>query len=276
MRIDLHNHTPRCNHANGTPLEFALKASKLGIDIYGFACHAPMKFDENYRMKLEELDEYINEISSLPNRLPNQTHQDLQNQAQNMRILVGLEVDFILGREDLLESSVLNAKLDYLIGSVHFLGKWGFDNPAFIAEYAKRDLQSCWVAYFQSVAKMADSRAFQIVGHLDLLKVFGYCKPAESSACEEALDVALQAIKNANMAIELNAAGLRKKIGEIYPSKAILQKAYNLEIPITFGSDAHEVAQVGFGYEKCVELAREVGYKKCVYYKQKQAIEVDF
>ena len=101
MRIDLHNHTPRCNHANGTPLEFANKASKLGIDIYGFACHAPMNFDTDYRMKLEELDEYIDEISSLQNRLQEQAQHHSHKQAQNMQILVGLEVDFILGREDL-------------------------------------------------------------------------------------------------------------------------------------------------------------------------------
>lgn len=271
MRIDLHNHTTRCNHASGSTLEFASKACELGIDIYGFACHAPMKFDEEYRMRLSEIDEYINEVTSLCENI--QAQESVQN--PKMQILVGLEVDFILGREDLLEPSVLGAPLDYLIGSVHFLDDWGFDNPAFLAEYAKKDLESCWVKYFQSVAKMAQSRLFQIVGHIDLLKVFGYAMP-HSSACAYALECALKSIKEANMSIELNAAGLRKQIGEIYPSKEILQKAYALGIPITFGSDAHALAQVGFGYDKCVELAREVGYDKCVYYKQKQAIEVDF
>lgn len=273
MRIDLHNHTTRCNHASGSTLEFASKACKLGIDIYGFACHAPMKFDEEYRMRLSEIDEYINEITSLREQV--QKSPQNTNQNPKMQILVGLEVDFILGREDLVESRVLSAPLDYLIGSVHFLDDWGFDNPAFLAEYAKKDLESCWVKYFQSVAKMAQSRLFQIVGHIDLLKVFGYAMP-HSSACIYELDRALESIKEANMSIELNAAGLRKQIGEIYPSKEILQKAYALGIPITFGSDAHALSQVGFGYDECVELAREVGYDKCVYYKQKQAIEVDF
>ncbi len=264
MRIDLHNHTPRCNHASGTPQEFINKAQTLGIDIFGFACHAPMDFDKEYRMRLDELDEYINEI------------QALQKLSQKPQILVGLEVDFILGREDLIESRVCEARLDFLIGSVHFLDEWGFDNPAFIGEYAKKDLESCWIKYLHSIAKMAQTRLFQIVGHLDLLKIFGHSMPKDSSACKDALEFALHAIKSADMAIELNSAGLRKQIGEIYPSKEILQKAYHLGIPISFGSDAHALEQVGYGYDKCVELAREVGYDKCVYFKQKQAIQTDF
>ena len=211
MRIDLHNHTTRCNHASGSTAEFASKACELGIDIYGFACHAPMRFDEEYRMGLDEIDEYINEIASLGENM--QTQKATQN--PQMQILVGLEVDFILGREDLLEARVLSAPLDYLIGSVHFLDDWGFDNPAFLAEYAKQDLESCWVKYFQSVAKMAQSRLFQIVGHIDLLKVFGHTMPTHSSACVYALEESLKCIKEANMSIELNAAGLRKQIGEI-------------------------------------------------------------
>lgn len=259
MRVDLHNHTPLCNHAQGEPEEFVARARELGIDIYGFACHAPMRFDECYRMGLADLPGYLAHIKAL---------QAATKAAGGMEILCGLEVDFIHGKEELLESSVLDAEIDYLIGSVHFLDSWGFDNPEFIGEYAKRDIVQCWVQYLEAIAAMARSRHFQIVGHLDLLKVFGYHMP---ESLESKLDYALGVIAESNMSIEINAAGLRKQVGEIYPSPAILYKARKCGIPITFGSDAHSIQQVGAGYEHCIEIARNAGYEECVIYRNKHA-----
>lgn len=259
MRVDLHNHTPLCNHAQGEPEEFVARAKALGIEVYGFACHAPMSFDERYRMSLLDLPSYLARI---------QTLQATAKATGDMEILCGLEVDFIHGKEELLEPSVLDAEIDYLIGSVHFLDSWGFDNPEFIGEYAKRDIVQCWAQYLEAIAAMARSGYFQIVGHLDLLKVFGYRMP---ESLESELDSALRAIAESTMSIEINSAGLRKQIGEIYPNPAILRKARDLEIPITFGSDAHYIQQVGAGYEECVKIARDAGYEECVIYRNKRA-----
>ncbi|OBV28871.1 histidinol phosphate phosphatase [Helicobacter sp. CLO-3] len=289
MRIDLHNHTPRCNHASGTPALYLARARELGIDVYGFACHAPMAFDEKYRMKLDELESYIAEIRALQKQYEasdsaqkeqgTQKERDTQSapkeskdkSAHDMKVLCGLEVDFIDGREDLIEPSVLSADLDYLVGSVHFLGEWGFDNPEFIGEYAKRDMHACWEDYLNAIQKMAESGLFQIVGHMDLLKIFGNKMP---DSLAPRLDAALESIARAKMSIEINSAGLRKQVREIYPSKAILQKAFALGIPITFGSDAHSLEQVGYGYDKCVALAKSVGYTHCNIYEKKRAISV--
>jgi histidinol-phosphatase (PHP family) len=45
-KIDLHNHTVRCNHATGTVDEYIERAIELGIGVYGFSEHAPIYFDE--------------------------------------------------------------------------------------------------------------------------------------------------------------------------------------------------------------------------------------
>ena len=50
MLIDLHNHTPLCNHATGTPLALASRAYELGCKYYGFADHAFMPFEPEYRI----------------------------------------------------------------------------------------------------------------------------------------------------------------------------------------------------------------------------------
>lgn len=258
MRVDLHNHTPRCKHASGSPSEFIARAKELGVDVYGFSCHAPMKFDEAYRMGSDELESYFAEIGELA-----------QAEQGAIEVLCGLEVDFIKGKESLLEERVLQASVDYLIGSVHFLDTWGFDNPAFIAEYAKRDMVQCWREYLRAIKAMADSGLFQIVGHLDLLKVFGHTMP---ECVGDELESALESIAKAQMSIEINSAGLRKSIAQAYPSKEILSRAFAYKIPITFSSDAHSIEQVGAGYEQCLELAKEVGYTECVIYRKKRAL----
>ncbi len=252
IRIDLHNHTTRCNHAEGTVDEYIQRAIELGIDIYGFTEHAPMDFDEKYRLAFSEVDDYFNDILNAKER-----YKD------DIEILLGYEVDYLPGHMD---SRVLNADVDYLIGSVHFLDKWSFDNPEFIGGWKKRDIDEIWKAYFEATEAMVKMGAFDIVGHLDLIKVFKYLPNQDVRVL--AKDV-LKAIKKSGMVLELNAAGLRKPIGEIYPSKALLEEAYALDIPITFSSDAHSVEQVGFAYEQTKALAKRVGYTKAVTFKQR-------
>jgi len=251
-RIDLHNHTTRCNHAEGTVDEYIQRAIELGIDIYGFSEHAPMDFDEEYRLSFNEIDSYFNDILTAKER-----YKD------DIEILVGYEVDYLEGHMD---ERVLNAKVDYLIGSVHFLDKWSFDNPEFIGEWKNRDIDEIWKAYFEATEKMVKMGAFDIVGHLDLIKVFKYLPNKDVRLLAKSV---LKAIKKSNMVLELNSAGLRKPIGEIYPSKSILEEAYALDIPITFSSDAHSVEQVGFEYEQTKALAKAVGYTKAVTFKQR-------
>lgn len=255
MRIDLHNHTTLCNHASGSMDEYIAKAIDLGIDIYGFSCHSPMDFDPNYRMKLEELPLYCQMVENIQKKYKDK-----------IQILLGLEVDFIDSREDLIKKEIFQYPFDYLIGSVHFLDEWGFDNPEFIGEYAKRNMQECWEKYLYSIKKMAQTGLFQIVGHFDLLKIFGY-SPTQKS--HQYIQKTLEIIKEHQMVLEINASGLRKPIQEQYPSIEILTMAKKIGIQITFGSDSHSVEQVGFGYEKCLKIAKETGYSQAVYFKNK-------
>ena len=247
MRIDLHNHTTRCNHAEGTVDEYIQRAIELGIDIYGFSEHAPMDFDEKYRLQFEEMQAYTNDILNAKEK-----YKD------TIKILLGYEVDYLPGHMD---DRVLSAKVDYLIGSVHFIDKWSFDNPEFIAGWKNKDIDEIWQAYFEATEAMAKSGKFDIVGHLDLIKVFKFMPKEDTRILAKN---ALQAIKQSNMVLEINTAGIRKPVGEMYPSRALLEEAYALDIPITFSSDAHAVEQIGLGYDLAITLAKDIGYTKAV------------
>jgi histidinol-phosphatase (PHP family) len=165
-------------------------------------------------------------------------------------------VDYLPGHMD---DRVLAAQVDYLIGSVHFIDKWSFDNPEFIAGWKNKDIDEIWQAYFEATEAMARSGKFDIVGHLDLIKVFKFMPKKDVRTLAKN---SLQAIKKSNMVLEVNTAGLRKPIGELYPSRALLEEAYALDIPITFSSDAHSVEQIGFGYDVAIAQTKEIGYTK--------------
>ena len=252
MLVDLHNHTPLCNHAEGEMSQYIDFALKIGTKYFGFADHAPMDFDPSYRMKFTDMQNYEADVLRMRNKYQGK-----------ITILLGYEVDYLPNHMD---ERVLNANVDYLIGSVHFLEGWGFDNPEFIGQWEEQDIDEIWQKYFDTIEAMAKTKHFDIVGHLDLIKVFKYMPKGDISQMAQK---ALLAIKEADMTIELNVAGYRKDVKESYPSKRLLQEAFALEIPITFSSDAHKPEQVGLFNEEIVQLAREVGYKECAYYIQR-------
>ena len=250
--IDLHNHTPLCNHADGTPDEFIKKAIEKGIKIYGFADHAPMEFDYEYRMGFEDMDRYEEEIKKLKEKYKGK-----------IEILLGYEVDFT----PVVDKRVLERNVDYLIGSVHFLDNWGFDNPEFIKEWDKRDVDDVYREYFSKIEKMASSKLFDIVGHIDLVKVFGH-KP--KTDIKDLAKDALKAIKKLGMAIEINTAGLRKPVKELYPSNELLEMILNEGIDITFSSDAHSPEQVGYKLKETIEKLKNMGLNEAVYFKNRE------
>jgi histidinol-phosphatase (PHP family) len=273
MKIDIHNHTSRCNHATGTMQSYIKQAILKDISVYGFSCHAPIRqgVDPDNRMSVGDIHDYLHDIKTLQKK-----HQDC------ITITSGFEVDFLSG--DFLYDEVLNSSVDYLIGSVHFIPQsnekyslfnpkfWGFDNPEFIGQYKKMDIDQIWQNYFDVVEQMAKTQKFDIAGHLDLIKIFGFL-PTKNP--KDIAYKAIKQIKKSHMSVEINSAGLRKPIGEQYPSRDLLGLCFDMDIPITFGSDAHKTDDINSGYDICVKLAKSVGYVKAVYYKNKQKIFVE-
>jgi len=257
--VDIHNHTTLCNHAEGQMEEYIEKAIKTGTKIFGFSDHAPMNYDKKYRMDFNQMKIYEQKIENLKKVYKNK-----------ITVLSGYEVDFL---EGFVDKRVLNSKVDYLIGSVHFLKGWGFDNPEFIGHYKSKDIDKIWEEYFDAVVQMVKSGNYDIVGHIDLVKVFNFIpkKDIKSLAKE-----AVKEIKKADMVVEINSAGLRKPCHDIYPSSEIMELISEYDIPITFSSDAHKPEDVGFASKKLTEYAKKFGYKKCAYFLQKERKMINF
>lgn len=263
LPADYHMHTPLCRHAQGEPSAYAARAVTLGLDEIGFSDHSPMREDgfDNWRMGLADLDAYVSGVEQARRDHP------------GLVIRLALEVDFLPGHEEWIRELAARHPWDYLIGSVHYLaGDWDIDNPAKISEWRSRDVDDVWRAYVERLTEAAGSQLFDILGHIDLPKKFGFLPRRDVLPWYEQL---LEVVRSSGMAIELNTAGLRKDCREIYPSSAILGAAFKAGVPVTFGSDAHAPHEVGSDFDRAVELAREAGYRTTCRFSGRRRRAVD-
>ena len=245
MLIDYHMHT-ELTDGTGRPVEYARVAVERKLDEIGCSDHAPLgNRDTDWTMKVKDLDTYVGWVC------------DAQKQFPQLPIKLGLEVDFIPGREDWIRELAALHPWDYFLGSVHFIGEFPVDRSA--EDWKNEDVDERWRQYFDLWTQAARSRLFDSLAHPDLPKKFGF-KPKRPVA--DTYQAALRVVKEADCAIEVSTAGLRKPCREIYPSEEFLRSARQLDVPITLGSDAHLPQDVGQDFGKAVALARLCGYKQ--------------
>ncbi|MES0370881.1 MAG: histidinol-phosphatase HisJ family protein [Mariprofundaceae bacterium] len=242
---DYHMHTPRCNHAIGTVAEYAEAAVLAGLEEIGMSDHSPMPeaYDRAWRMDRSELDDYLNEVSKAQAGF-----------SGRLVIKAGLEADFHPGTERYVKEMIAAHPWDYVIGSVHYIGDWAFDNPDEINRWDQCDIEDAYCDYFELLSASAESGMFDIIGHPDLIKKFGHRAPVDSQRVIEAENAMLMAVKKADTALEISSAGLRKPVAEMYPNARIVARAAELNIPFSFGSDAHAPGEVGHAMDDCLAL----------------------
>jgi histidinol-phosphatase (PHP family) len=187
----------------------------------------------------------------------------------SLKVKNGMEFDFMPGRERKIFSISRRLPFDYLIGSVHEIGDWMFDHPDYQAFYSQWDINELYRTYFSLIEELARSGLFDIVGHFDLIKVFGY-RPA--GPVLPLAGPALQAIKEGGLTVEVNTRGCYKPCAEIYPAAELLQKCYELDIPVTLGSDAHEVEETGRDLHAARQLLYRIGYRRLSTFSRRQRI----
>jgi histidinol-phosphatase (PHP family) len=172
---------------------------------------------------------------------------------------LGLEVDFVPGREDRTQNLIDRCELDYVVGSVHFLGDLAVDWDRFDIWESARSPEEVWRRYFETLAAAARSGLFDILAHPDLVKMWGSARPLPADDLRRYYEPALEAIAETQIAIEVSTAGLRKPVAEIYPAPAFLEGAVAAGAPVALSSDAHVPEHVGFAYEQALELLDHAG-----------------
>ncbi|HBG00905.1 MAG TPA: histidinol-phosphatase [Firmicutes bacterium] len=170
---------------------------------------------------------------------------------------VGLEVDYFPQSEGEIGDLLSEYHFDYLLGSVHFLKDWSFDwNPE--VGWPDRNVDDVYLGYLAMMDKMVKSNLFDVLAHLDVIKVFGH---RASKNLDKEWEALLRHVSRAGLAIEVSTAGLRRPVGEIYPHPKLLKQAASLDIPITIASDAHMPCEVGYRWRDAATLAHACGYR---------------
>ncbi|GGD87287.1 PHP domain-containing protein [Paenibacillus nasutitermitis] len=189
-------------------------------------------------------------------------------QAQGQPISLGVEADYFPGGEDELGRLLNGYDLDYVIGSVHFLDGWGFDNPQTKDIFEGQDLVKLYAKLFAYVKGAIASGLFDIIAHPDNLKVFDY-RPEEELLLPMYEEVAA-AMKEADVATEINTGlAYRYPVKEMCPSPAFLNILHKHGVPITLSSDSHFPDDIGMLLDQAQELALLTGYEEFVYFEKR-------
>jgi histidinol-phosphatase (PHP family) len=255
---DLHVHTPRCGHAIGSAREYVARALEIGLAELGFADHLPLvgRVDASLAMSADALPGYVEEVLAAALEAP-----------QEVRVRLGVEADYVDGTQNRVAEMLAAHPFDYVLGSVHFLGDWAFDHPAEMDRYEGMEPTRFWEWYFETAAAAAGSGLFDVMAHPDLAKKFDVWPDFDPSYLYGPF---ADAVAATGVAAEINTAGLFKPVGEIYPTRGLLEELHSRGVAITFGSDAHAASDVGRAFGDAVALAWEVGYREAVTFEKRR------
>jgi histidinol-phosphatase (PHP family) len=264
--VDYHVHTARCGHASGAMERYVEHAIEAGLTELGFSDHLFMYWlpreqrDPVLGMAEWEHDFYIEDVERCRRQYAN-----------DIAIRLSTEADFIPGHEAELEAILHRYDWDYVIGSVHFIDGWGFDDGRYVSGFDAWDIDALYARYFDLVGASAETGLFDTIGHADLVKKFGH--RAAHDQAEVYARVASRFAK-AGVCVEVNTAGLRKPCREMYPNPDLLRACRAEGVPTTLGSDAHAPTEVAADFQAATSLMREVGYAEFVKYAARQRTNV--
>ncbi|OGV48015.1 MAG: hypothetical protein A2X49_13320 [Lentisphaerae bacterium GWF2_52_8] len=259
MLPDYHTHTRLCKHATGEPIEYLRAAEAAGLSELGVSDHCPWpeNFDPDYRMTPREYPAYRAIVDSL------------RKEKSKVKIRYGIEIDWVPGRMDEVTANIAGEDFDYLMGAVHNIEEFPFDNPDFAKDYTPEKTEWVWEKYAEEMISFIREVDFDIIAHVDLPKKFGFFPSSRQSFLDK-MRTALSLAAEKGMAVEINTAGLRKPVRQIYPSLDLLQIAHDCGLALTLGSDAHAPAEVAANFKEATALARAAGYTHLAFYEQRK------
>jgi len=245
---DYHVHT-RFSDGEGEPAQCVERALALGLPEIGITDHLTpscLGAEGDWSIGHERLGEYVDAVRDAAARYPEIT------------VLLGVEADYVPGAEDELAELLGAHPFDYVIGGLHFVDGFPFDEPALREDARWDDAASLYRRYYALVGCAAASGLFDVVAHLDYVMLWGRRADADIATAENA---ALAALAAHGVAVEVNTTGTLEPAGLMHPAPDLLERACRLGIPVVFGSDAHKVEQVGWQFDAAVALARQAGYR---------------
>ena len=258
-KTDYHMHSSYSD-GRSVPDDYIAPALAAGLSEIGFSEHLTLFKDlEDWNMNPVNISPYINHLKIL------------QSTIKNIKIKIGLEVDFFPGKEKEIFSYLQALPLDYIIGSVHYLGEKTVDvGPEF---YEGKSIDRLFESYFDSVIEAAASDLFDILGHCDLIRIYGY-KPV--SDLEPLYRKLAKTMKEHDIAFEVNTNGRNRPLADFYPDRRYLHIFREENVPVCVNSDAHMPSRVGQYFDEAYDLLRYIGFTEMAVFDKRVRKMVPF
>jgi histidinol-phosphatase (PHP family) len=273
ITADLHSHS-LYSHARDSVAAMAAFAYAKGLKIFGLSEHSPRPNGYSYPKDYQE-----QLVAGFPSYVA-EVFEEKKRYASRMSVLLALEMDYMPDEEAYAKQCVAAYPYDYIIGGLHFLGAWGFDWSICDWETLSEETkQEHFIRYYRDLRRMAECRLFQIAAHPDLVKLFckeSFAKWVKAAEAQVHIRETLGAMKEAGMVMEISSAAIRKGLGEPYPCREVMEIARELELPISFGSDAHTTEDVAYGFATLAAYAGEYEYAKSAVFHAKKLSFCEF
>src|SRR5919107_1491175 len=212
------------------------------------------------QMGITEHDRYLEEIDLA-------AFQEARELSHDVELRLGIEIDYVPGAEERMENDATALPYDYVIGSVHRVDNEEVDRATDQRIYDRYETYDLYAAYYANVRKAALSGRFEVLAHPDPIKIF---RPFPDRDIAPILEETADAVAESGVVVDVNAAGLRKPVGEVYPSADFLRMFCERGGPIILSSDAHAPEQVAMGYDKSLKLIRDVGYREVSTFRNRE------
>lgn len=265
---NLHTHSFYCDGIN-SPEEMVLAAIDNKFYSLGISSHGPVLKETDWNIKNDKIEEYIETVLHLKEKYKDK-----------IEIYLGMELDYIPGIGFTDQCLELMKRLDYYIGSVHYLGKfkngllWTVDYNfegllKGIEESFQGNVRLAVETYYYEISEMAEKFQPPIIGHLDLIKKSNKNNilfDEKESWYVETVKNCLNVIQKTSSAIEINTGGIARGFTkEQYPSNFILKMIKEKNIPIVINTDAHSVEGISYKLNEMYKLIYNMKFKEVTY-----------
>ncbi len=267
---NLHQHT-KFSDGKETLRKFAERAIELGFSQIGFSEHSPLPFPNPFSLKEENVDAYIADVEQIKKQYTGQ-----------IEIYMALEMDYIPGISEDFDYWRKRCQADYLIGSVHLVKPgatnelWFTDGPDYkiydegVQQFFAGDIRKAVKAFYHQTNRMIESQEFEIVGHVDKIKMHnrGRFFSEDEKWYRDLVEETLALIKRKNRIVEVNTRGVYKKTSDsFFPDHQTLKRVKELKIPVIISSDAHHPDEINNLFDEALKRLVEFGFQEVMILK---------
>lgn len=256
-RTDYHIHTTFSDGKN-PPEDYLPAAAAAGIREIGFSDHINLyRENQEWCMDPSRIPEYVSYINNL------------KVNPWKIGVRTSLEVDYFPGAAATISEFLKELELDYVIGSVHYLGDTTVDaGPEF---YQGKNINEMYRSFFEIVCQAAESCLFDIIGHADLVRIYNFHPEGDPEPFYNKLASVMS--KN-DVALEINTNGRNRPLGDFYPDRRFLHTFRKHNVPVCVNSDAHFPSRVGQYFDEAYKLLAEAGYTEMCTFRNRERIMV--